>query len=481
MGCGKSKSQTLVTSSPDSIKLNTQYLMLRKNYKKLNEEYQIGNRIGQGGFAEVRRCTHKHTGIMRAMKIYHKAEFPAEYVQAGGLQQEIGIFRMIDHPNIVKCYEFFEDDKNFYISMEFCLGGELFHMIGNNKVLTEDIVCRIMRQLLSVIAYLHDRGIVHRDLKPENILLEDRNSEYFIKLADFGNAIQYDSAEILKGQSGTSYYMAPEVIDSEYSEKCDEWSCAVIMYMLLTGNPPFEGVNDDEILASVRKQEFSLERQEFVKVSEEAKDLIKKLLVPETQRISAIQALAHPWFQKFQTGNNSKNVNLPLVTQNVKSYKAGLMLKEVVRTFIVNQILNPKEIKSIREAFSLVDHNQDGTIDLTDLVAFFQNDVGAKDAEVEAKAVLKHVDIEKKGFLEYSDFLKASIDQQVLLSRNNMIMAFSMLDTDSKGTLTAEKLMQTLGSEKNPLETWAAVMSEAHKKEGDFELSHFIDVVSWKS
>ena len=481
MGCGKSKSYTIATAYSDSIKINTQYLMIRKNYKKLNEEYQMGNRIGQGGFAEVRRCTHKHTGTMRAMKIYHKNEFPEEYVQSGGLQQEIGIFRMIDHPNIVKCYEFFEDDKNFYISMEFCLGGELFHIIGNNKVLTEDIVCRIIRQLLSVIAYLHDRGIVHRDLKPENILLEDRNSDYFIKLADFGNAILLDASHPLKGQSGTSYYMAPEVIDSEYGAKCDEWSCAVIMYMLLSGNPPFQGANDDEILANVKKQEFSVDGQEFSKVSDEAKDLMKRFLLPEAARLSALDALNHPWFEKFPTGPSLKAVNSATVTQNLKNYKTGTMMKEVVRSFVVNQILNPKEVKGIRDAFCAVDHNQDGTVDHRDLVLFFQKDLTDKEADELAREVIAHVDIDRKGFLEYSDFVKASIDQNVLMSRNNMIMAFNMLDTDGKGNLTAEKFNQTLGSEKNQLETWAAVMSEVHKKEGDFILSNFIDVVSWKS
>lgn len=221
MGCGKSKGEKII-SKTETYALTSTFTTIRKQKNSFAEEYHTGNKIGTGGFAEVRRCTHKLTGTMRAVKIYNKSQFPEDYIKAGGLVSEIEIMRMIDHPNTVKVYEFFEDDKSFYITMEFCLGGELFDKIRTTQKLDEYSVCKIMKQLFSVIAYLHYRDIVHRDIKPENILLEDRNDEYQLKLADFGNASKITKGNKLKGETGTCYYMAPEVIDQEYSEKCDE-------------------------------------------------------------------------------------------------------------------------------------------------------------------------------------------------------------------------------------------------------------------
>lgn len=479
MGCGRTKTQTIVTSYPDIFQLNTQYLMIRKNSKKLTDEYQLGNRIGRGGFAEVRRCTHRHTGLMRAVKIYYKNQFPEEYVKSGGLELEIKMFRLIDHPNIVKVYEFFEDEKCFYITMEFCVGGELFEYLGN-KILTEKLVCQIFRQLLSVVTYLHHLGIVHRDLKPENILIEDRNSEFFIKIADFGNAVFLEPNQKISGESGTSYYMAPEVIDSEYSEKCDEWSCGVILYMLLTGNPPFKGNNDEEILAKVKKLKFKMNQEDFSSVSDEVKDLIKKILVLENERITSLDALNHPWFKLFPVNSEIIPDKLLKVSNNLKVYKLETMLKEVVRIIVVNQILSLKDLKEVREVFEVVDYNHDGRLDEDDLTMFLMKHLDENEAQMQAKEVMRMVDVEKKGYLEYSDFLKASLNEGIIMSRNNLIMTFNMLDSDGKGNLTAEKLMESIGSEKNKLETWKAVIKEVIKKDQELRLPQFLEILAPK-
>ena len=479
MGCGRTKTQTIVTSYPDIFQLNTQYLMIRKSSKKLTDDYQLGNRIGRGGFAEVRRCTHRLTGLMRAVKIYYKSQFPAEYVKGGGLEQEIKMFRVIDHPNIVKVYEFFEDEKCFYITMEFCLGGELFDYLGN-KVLTEKLICQILRQLLSVVTYLHHLGIVHRDLKPENILIEERNSEFFIKIADFGNAVFLNPNEKIVGESGTSYYMAPEVIDSEYTEKCDEWSCGVILYMLLTGNPPFKGNNDAEILARVKKLKFRMNQEDFNIVSEEARDLIKKILVLENERITALEALNHPWFNLFPVNSEISPDKLLKVSNNLMVYKMETMLKEVAKIIVVNQILSLKDFKEVREVFEVVDFNHDGRLDEDDIQMFLRKHLDDSEAQIQSKEVMRMVDVEKKGYLEYSDFLKASLNEGLLMSRNNLIMTFNMLDSDSKGFLTAEKLMDSIGSEKNELATWKAVINEVAKKDKEIRLPQFLEILAPK-
>ncbi|OMJ68736.1 hypothetical protein SteCoe_33732 [Stentor coeruleus] len=480
MGCGKTKVKVSVVTSTETPRLKIHRTLIRKHTKNFNEEYQSGNKIGTGGFAEVRRCTHKLTGMMRAVKIYYKNQFPADYIASGGLGQEIEILRMIDHPNIVKVYEYFEDEKCFYITMEFCMGGELFDKISTKEKLSESTVCDIMRQLLSVIAYLHEKNIAHRDLKPENILLEDRNEELSLKLADFGNAVIFTKGKLLKGETGTSYYMAPEVVDSEYSEKCDEWSSGVILYMLLSGNPPFTGNNDEEIISNVKKQEFSLEGQEFAKVSDEAKDLIKKLLQPESTRFTAIEALSHLWFLSNPIRKNVRQATLSSVSHNLKNYKSSTALKEAIRAFIISQIITTKDMRPFREVFSVIDEDQDGKINEKDLVAYFAKNMNPNEAETEAQNVFKHMDSETK-CLEYSEYLRLTLDSSMIMSRNNLVIAFNMLDVDKTGSVSAEKLMLAIGNSSQDINIWKAVIEEAvRRKDGSIELPQFIELLLHK-
>jgi calcium-dependent protein kinase len=477
MGCGRSK-DTALTPHKKSAPLAIPSTLIRKHTKLFLEEYQLGNKIGTGGFAEVRRCTHKHTGSMRAVKIYNKSLFPPDYITSNGFVQEIETLRMIDHPNIIKVYEYFEDDKNFYITMEFYMGGELFDKIGMADKLPEYRVCDIMRQLFSVTAYMHSKNIVHRDLKPENILIEDRSDEISLKIADFGNAVIMNGSTMLKGQSGTCYYMAPEVIDQEYTEKCDVWSCAVIMFMLFTGNPPFKGTNDEEIIQNVKKGFYSLDGPEFLKISGEAKDLIKKVFVPEDIRPSAIEVLKHSWFTSHPIKKNIKHATITSITHNLKNFKEPLKLKRAIKAFIISQIFTLNDVKSTKEVFSLIDHDQDGIISEKDLTEYLHRYIDEKKAGQEALVIIKDIDTQNRGYIEYSQYLRASIDNSVVLSRKNLLAAFNMLDTDGQGTINSEKLMHGLSHTHDRIEPWEEVIYEVSKiNNGTISLQKFIEVL----
>lgn len=161
----------------------------------------------------------------------------------------------MDHPHIIKVYEFYEDVRSFYIVTDFCPGGQLFDFILESGQLNEKTTCRIMHQIMSAILYCHNNNIVHRDLKPENILLADENNQFDtlnIKLIDFGTSAIAAKDRKLKGCFGTPYYIAPEILRKEaYSSKCDVWSVGVIFYILLCGYPPFNGEDDEEIMKKV--------------------------------------------------------------------------------------------------------------------------------------------------------------------------------------------------------------------------------------
>jgi len=160
------------------------------------------------------------------------------------LFNEINILKEIDHPNIVNMYEFFEDEKRYYLVTEICKGGELFDEILQRGKFSERDGAVLMKQVLSCINYCHQNNIVHRDLKPENILLEQNKEFDAIKIIDFGTSLVYDPNKNLDEKLGTPYYIAPEVLNKNYNSKCDIWSCGVICYILLSGMPPFNGQSD---------------------------------------------------------------------------------------------------------------------------------------------------------------------------------------------------------------------------------------------
>eukprot|EP00826_Nyctotherus_ovalis_P055974 TRINITY_DN748_c0_g12_i1.p1 TRINITY_DN748_c0_g12~~TRINITY_DN748_c0_g12_i1.p1 ORF type:complete len:315 (-),score=82.99 TRINITY_DN748_c0_g12_i1:766-1710(-) len=228
-----------------------------ENSENVYDVYTFQKKIGEGAFGVVYKAVHKVTHNARAIKKIMK-DRRTKGIEAS-LMQEIAILKSLDHPNIVKLNEFFNDERYYYLVTEFVEGGELFDEIAKRGSLSEKVASHIMRQLLSAVVYCHKRKIVHRDLKPENILIvkSDKKSQIDIKVIDFGTAETFKSRAKMREFIGTAYYMSPEVIDGRYTEKCDVWSCGVILYILLSGYPPFGGKDDNAILRAIKRGKFN--------------------------------------------------------------------------------------------------------------------------------------------------------------------------------------------------------------------------------
>ena len=246
---------------------------------KINEEYLLGETLGQGAFGTVRKAIHKLTNQERAIKILKKRQQDERK-----LFLEVNILSKLAHPNIMEIYEFYEDKANFYIVSELCKGGELFDAMTEKGAFKEAEACPIMLQLVSAICYSHSNNIVHRDLKPENIMIDNVGNTPMIKLIDWGGARYFSKNKKMSTIKGTPYYIAPEVIKEVYDEKCDIWSLGVIFYVLLCGYPPFNGDTDIEIIQNVQKGKFIFPEEEWGIISKEAKDLIKKMLTYEPSK-----------------------------------------------------------------------------------------------------------------------------------------------------------------------------------------------------
>ena len=272
-------------------------------YKKglIEKDYTIGEVVGSGAFASVRKVKSKANGQYRALKIIKKQKNQNN----ARMYLEVEILKKLVHPNIMQIFEFYEDKKNFYIITEFCEGGELFDKIIEKGTFSENEAAWIMKQHLSAVNYIHSNNIVHRDLKPENILL-DTKKDNIIKIIDWGTARFFDKSKKMNRINGTPYYIAPEVLAEKYDEKCDIWSCGVIMYIMLCGYPPFNAESDELILEKIKKGKFSFPPEEWDSVSPLAKDLVTKMLeFHPSKRLSANEALTHKWL----VSNNTKTVD----------------------------------------------------------------------------------------------------------------------------------------------------------------------------
>jgi calcium-dependent protein kinase len=210
---------------------------------------------------------------------------------------EVEFLRECEHANIVKLLDVYENTASVYLVTELCTGGELYDRISRRGRLSDLEASSLSGQMLRAVKHMHSRGVCHRDLKPENFLYSSAASGQ-IKLADFGFAKRFDG-RLMTEKVGTSYYVAPEVLEGSYTAYCDLWSLGVIAFAMLVGYPPFEGANDYEIMTKVTSQEVSYEGKEWSIVSASALDYVRRLLTrnPLT-RMSAEEAELHPWVRR---------------------------------------------------------------------------------------------------------------------------------------------------------------------------------------
>jgi len=275
--------------------------------RKLEDEYVKGGEIGRGGFAIVYAGKQKSTGREVAIKVVQKNSVDTSDLQS--LKREIDIMRKVDHVNVLPLIDIFETEKEVTIITEFESGGELFYKIVDRGSYSEADAAGIVKQLVTGVEYLHSKGIAHRDLKPENILCSgDDDAHMTIKISDFGLSKIFSAGEVLKTACGTPDYAAPEVLSStgSYSNAVDMWSVGVITYVLLCGYPPFYAKEQRELFTQILNADYEFPEEDWDSVSEDAHDFIRRLLVVDpNQRMTATEALHHPWLQNADAGHDT--------------------------------------------------------------------------------------------------------------------------------------------------------------------------------
>ena len=313
--------QKLITEG-DNEETSNKKITNKKNILALAEKklikgpYILGDIIGEGTFGKVRLATQIKIGEKLAIKIINKKKI-VKNSDIIRVKKEISILKKIRHKNIIQIYEVMESAQNIYIVMEYCEGNELFDYIIKNKKLSELESCRLFRQLINGIDYIHNQGIIHRDLKPENLLLD---SNLDIKISDFGLSTFFIKGKFLNTPCGTPNYAPPEMLSGQpyNGELTDIWSCGVILYTMLTGTLPCSESKESIILNKIMTHQYKIPKF----LSLEVIDLLNLMLEPNyKKRIKIIDIMKHPWFNimtnELTPGIDIKNNEYTPIDENI--------------------------------------------------------------------------------------------------------------------------------------------------------------------
>ena len=453
---------------------------VHENPNNFKSVYLLSNQyLGKGLYSEVRICVHRKSQVLRAVKIIHRIGLKN---QSDTLFREVDIMKSLDHPHIAQVYETFQDKKNFYIVMEYCPGGELYTALAQYCRFSEKLSAKVIKQICSAVAYCHSRNIIHRDLKLENIMLESRNiGSINCKIIDFDTATFFEVDRQVRGSFGTAYYIAPEVLEGPYNEKCDIWSCGVILYMLLSGRPPFDGDTEEEILEKVKLRDFSFESNEWKNISEDAKDLVCLMLNPNPEeRISAIDIVNHPWVQQGSKEEIKEEVVSDLLGK-FSSFTTTNKIKDAFRTFIIAQVLAKNELKELSKTFMAFDKDGDGLISKNDLMEQYKeamSELSESEAENEVESLLKKLDLDKDGYINYTEFIRGAIDNKKVLSQENLKQTFKILNISHSGYISFKQLKEMLGARLVDEDLWQKILDDVgHGQEEFIPLKKLQDII----
>eukprot|EP01022_Parablepharisma_sp_SALTPOND_P018088 TRINITY_DN293_c0_g1_i1.p1 TRINITY_DN293_c0_g1~~TRINITY_DN293_c0_g1_i1.p1 ORF type:complete len:552 (+),score=64.24 TRINITY_DN293_c0_g1_i1:2543-4198(+) len=429
------------SSSPSSPSLHPKYKFPKfcKILKSVTTEdiravYTFEKRLGVGKFGVVNQvCLNKDNKKKFAVKSIKIESILSELEL---IENELEILQSVDHPNIIKYYETYNDGEYLHIVTELCTGGELFERIVQKGKFTEQEAARITEKILSAISFLHNLGICHRDIKPENFMFSSVEPDAEIKIIDFGLSTKFIKEHRMRDIVGTPYYVAPEVLEGVYTNACDVWSVGVVLYIMLDGRPPFNGTSS-EVLSKVAKAAVFFPERQWRNISTDAKDLILKMLEKNVEkRYTAKQCLDHSWFQKH--GDTSfPQLDVKLLNR-LKNYKKQSRFKQEVLG-IVTKFLHPLVVKYYTNNFRAIDQNEDGYISVPDLIQSAKEN-NIEITEAEATQLLQVLDFDKNGHCSISDFVAASVDKK-FCSEEIAKLAFDHFDVQKDGFITVMDLI----------------------------------------
>ncbi|KAH1194703.1 Calcium-dependent protein kinase 7 [Glycine max] len=455
--------------------------------REIEARYELGRELGRGEFGITYLCTDKETGEELACKSISKKKLRTA-IDIDDVRREVEIMRHLpQHPNIVTLKDTYEDDNAVHLVMELCEGGELFDRIVARGHYTERAAAAVTKTIVEVVQMCHKQGVMHRDLKPENFLFANKKETAALKAIDFGLSVFFKPGERFNEIVGSPYYMAPEVLKRNYGPEVDIWSAGVILYILLCGVPPFWAETEQGVAQAIIRSVVDFKRDPWPKVSDNAKDLVKKMLDPDPRRrLTAQEVLDHPW---LQNAKKAPNVSLgETVRARLKQFSVMNKLKKRALRVIAEH-LTVEEAAGLKEGFQLMDTNNRGKINIDELRVGLHK-LGHQVPESDVQALMEAVvlftpnlwellsqgDVDGDGHLDYGEFVAISVHLRKMGNDEHLRKAFQFFDQNKSEYIEIEELRSALSDDldTNSEEVISAIMHDVDTdKDGRISYDEF--------
>ncbi|KAI3753950.1 hypothetical protein L2E82_26015 [Cichorium intybus] len=411
--------------------------ILGKPFEDVKQHYTMGRELGRGQFGVTYLCIEKSTGQKYACKSISKKKLVTKS-DKDDMRKEIQIMQHLSgQANIVEFKGAYEDKQSVHLVMEVCEGGELFDRIIAKGHYSERAAASICRSIVNVVHVCHFMGVMHRDLKPENFLLSDKSEKALLKATDFGLSVFFQEGKAYRQVVGSAYYVAPEVLKRKYGKEIDIWSAGVILYILLSGVPPFWAETEKGIFDAVLEGYIDFESDPWPSISTSAKDLVRRMLTQDPKRrITSAQVLEHPWIR--EDGEASDKPIDSAVLSRMKQFRAMNKLKKLALKVIAEN-LSAEEIQGLKSMFTNIDTDNSGTITYEELKTGLAR-LGSKLTETEVKQLMEAADVDGNGSIDYIEFITATMHRHKLEREEHLYKAFQHFDTDNSGFITRDEL-----------------------------------------
>lgn len=408
--------------------------------------------LGEGGYGQVFIAkdleSDRRVAVKKVTKTSDKARNEAFY-------SEVKLMKELDHPNICKLLETFEQDRNIFFVMEFCEGGELFERIVNLGFIDEELSAGILGQVAAALYYAHGKKIAHRDIKPENIVFCSTSAnDQSVKVIDWGLGICFGD-QVMRTAVGSFTYAAPEVVqcrgNNAYTKECDLWSLGVVMYIMLCGKPPFWG-HQAVHLRRAMAEEYPMSRPPWDKISNAAKDLVRKLLKanPE-ERLPIEEVIAHPWLSATERVANTTEIES--VLENLKQFSNSSRFQALCVAAVARQ-LDHRHLRRIHRVFREMDVAGNGVLSLSEVAFGFKRIFGEGSREYkEVEDIFEQMDLDGSGTIDYTEFCAAGMGKYATMQEDAVRAAFKSFDIDNSGSLSKENITKVL-ADAGVLKAW---------------------------
>jgi calcium-dependent protein kinase len=445
--------------------------------REIENRYELGRELGRGEFGVTYLCTDKETREELACKSISKKKLRTA-IDIEDVRREVEIMRhMPQHNNIVTLKDTYEDDNAVHLVMELCEGGELFDRIVARGHYTERAAAAVTKTIVEVVQMCHKHGVMHRDLKPENFLFANKKETAALKAIDFGLSVFFKPGERFNEIVGSPYYMAPEVLKRNYGPEVDIWSAGVILYILLCGVPPFWAETEQGVAQAIIRSVVDFKRDPWPKVSDNAKDLVKKMLNPDPKRrLTAQEVLDHPW---LINAKKAPNVSLgETVRARLKQFSVMNKLKKRALRVIAEH-LSVEEAAGLKEGFKLMDTSNKGKINIDELRLGLHK-LGHQIPDVDVQILMEAGDVDRDGYLDYGEYVAISVHLRKMGNDEHLHKAFDFFDQNKSGYIEMEELRDALSDEieTNSEEVINAIMHDVDTdKDGKISYEEFTNMM----